>query len=128
MRGAKWLLKAHAANIRAAAETITNATTTSNGNTNREGGSNQVGNTMEDEETSAAAHTKLVVNVFELPHAPEKATLWAIMLGGDITSATLSTAYLPESGAAGATSSLVSGARTVPGDKEIAPIRIHYTK
>ena len=69
-----------------------------------------------------------MVNVFELPHAPEKATLWAIMLGGDTTSATLSTAYLPEGGAAGATSSLVSGARTVPGDQEIAPIRIHYTK
>ena len=36
-----------------------------------------------------------VANVFELPHAPETATLWAVMLGQGQSVAKLSIAYLP---------------------------------
>jgi hypothetical protein len=53
--GAKWLLRAHAANVTAPAR----------------------------------------VNVFERPSAVGSATLWAVMLGGNQTAATLSVQYLP---------------------------------
>jgi hypothetical protein len=55
LRGAKWLLKAHAVNV-----------------------------------TGGPA----VANVFELPHSPGQAGLWALMLGGNQTGASLSVAYL----------------------------------
>ena len=37
-----------------------------------------------------------LANAFEMPHAPGRASLWAVMLGGAQTSAKLSVAHLPD--------------------------------
>ena len=45
--------------------------------------------------TVTSAPSKAVVNAFEMPGAPGSATLWAVMLGGNETTASLSLRYLP---------------------------------
>ena len=44
---------------------------------------------------AATASAPVVVNAFEMPGAPGSATLWAVMLGGNATTASLSLRYLP---------------------------------
>ena len=79
MKGAKFLLRTHAANV------------------------------------STSASTSLVVNAFEMPSKAQSydghGTLWALMLGGNITTAhaSLSVAYLPPSTAATHFESLLPG-------------------
>ena len=53
---------------------------------------------------ASSPSSTLVANVFELPHAPGLATLWAVMLGGGdgVTTATLSVGYLPPASAGNA--------------------------